>query len=315
MTHSKDAQVKMIPPIRNVSDAPLDHLFASRPPAKGTSSLMLPLEEHESKLWREAIETATPEHPYISFCISSISKLYSLTTSFRGDPSLAYEDHITASYLFRCSQITVDEANWAAVLIFAVSLLIFQFASQQACLREHDYMETLCVLKTSAGVGTAVAPFLRRSKIWWFLSMRNDLAWRHPDAEMWEALSRLRTAVTSTDAQDVQEREIVGSAVQALMDWARLCNGSPRTWKEYVMFPGAVPAEYLQLLDRGDDRALLILIFWCAIMRLGTKRWFLETWLTRTSDLASSRLTNNWSKVLEWPDAVMGSKRIVSDGA
>jgi hypothetical protein len=33
---------------------------------------------------------------------------------------------------------------------------------------------------------------------------------------------------------------------------------------------------FFELMKGEDDLALLILIYWCAIMRLGARRWFLE---------------------------------------
>jgi hypothetical protein len=106
-------------------------------------------------------------------------------------------------------------------------------------------------------------------------------------------------------SQEEQEREVLTGAVQALVEWALICDAAPRTWKHYVVFLGLVSSEFLKLMKGEDDLALLILIYWCAIMRLRARRWFLEQWLSRTAAMAQAKLTEDWSHALEWPNAVL----------
>lgn len=301
----------IITPINNEpSDRILNGLFASTS-LQDDLDVEIPLHPaatEEVRLWRTAVRSNTASHPYLKLSFTSIYQLFDKrneTDVAREEQSRAYQDQIAASNIFRHSQPTIDETNWIPVLIFSVSLIIFQFASQQATVEDIDYVETMHVLKMSAGVGAAVAPFLFRSRIWTFIRLRNDLSWQPMDLELSVALCDLQSTVAMSMADEPHSVEVTSAAVQALIDWNSQCNGCPRTFKEYVLFPGMVSNEYLELLASGDDLALLVLIYWCAIMRRGAKRWFLDRWLPRTIDLAQSKLKADWSHVVEWPNAVM----------
>jgi hypothetical protein len=182
---------------------------------------------------------------------------------------------------------------------------MFQFASQQAAPGEYDYVEMLQVLRLSAGIAKAIVPFLRQSRMWAFIQSRNIFESRPMEAHVWSALCCLRRTVVWSVSHGEQEREVLTRAVQALVDWALICDAAPRTWKHYVVFPGLVSSEFFELLKGEDDLALLILIYWCAIMRLGARRWFLEQWLSRTAAMAQAKLTEDGSHALEWSNAVL----------
>jgi hypothetical protein len=169
-------------------------------------------------------------------------------------------------------------------------------------------METMYVLKMSAGVASAVAPFLWRSPVWTFIRTRSEMAWQPMDPELSLALCDLQTTVHLAVAHESERRKVMSAAVQALIDWSSLCNGRPRTYKDYLIFPGMVSNEYLELLASGADLALVVLIYWCAIMRAGAGRWFLDRWLPRTAKMAQDKLKGDWSHVLVWPNAVMSGR-------
>lgn len=169
-------------------------------------------------------------------------------------------------------------------------------------------METMHVLKMSAGVASEVAPFLWRSPVWTFMQRRNEMAWQPMDPALSVALCDLQSTVEASVAGEPDKEKVMSAAVQALIDWSSVCNGCPRTYKDYVIFPGMVSAEYLQLLGSGDDLALLVLIYWCAVMRVGASRWFLDRWLPRTAEMAQDKLKADWSYMLAWPNAVMSGR-------
>jgi hypothetical protein len=153
---------KSVPPSPHITSVPLDLLFSSRPITPACTDPLDPLVASESQLWQHALITIIPAHPYLYSCLSSISTIY---TSQHGppshhiDPSRAYRDQISASTSFRNTTFAVDESNGLAVLMFSIVILMFQFASQQAAPGEYDYVETLQVLRMSAGIAKAIVPF------------------------------------------------------------------------------------------------------------------------------------------------------------
>lgn len=256
-------------PLQPINDTPLELLFF----AQSTS----PGQKEQALVWRQVLGSISSSHAYSQLCLSSIERLY----FFKDIQSDAYCDQIAASRIFRGSHFTVDETNWADVLVFTISMVIFQFASQQAQSEQYDIMETFYVLRASAGVAKCVGPFLLRSGLGESLKLGNlgdsygeDIA---------QALEKLLNCALEMHGE---KREVMCQAVGTLMGWARSCNGRPKSWNDYVIFPGAVSAEYLQLLADGDNHALLIFVHWCAIIRLGLRRWFFETWLGRSAAMA-----------------------------
>jgi hypothetical protein len=306
---SIDVPVKQLSPEGRISEVPLDLLFICRPVPKEGFDPLAPVVAGEAQLWRHALINSMAQHPYLQSCLSSISSMYTEQNEPCGkhvDRSCAYQDQIAASETFRSVIFTVNESNWIAVIVFSIALIMFQFASQQGSLGDYDYVETLYVLKMSAGISASVAPFLWRSKMWNFIQYRNKLESRLVDPHVWIALCNLRNTVASSVSHEVHQREVLNVTVQALANWALICDASPRTWRHYIIFPGLLSSEFLELLASEDDLALLILIYWCAIMRLGSSRWFLERWLSRTAAMAQAKLTGNWSHVLKWPNNVLG---------
>lgn len=282
-------------------------LLFSTMPSKASNHMFAQHGPEEVGLWGLAVRKNAAEHSYIQYCIASIAYLYSQSIEPKhqlSKHSQAYEHQITASELFRVSAPAINESNWTAILIFAVSMIVFQFASQQDSERPIDYVETLHVLKRSAGISLSVRPFLEKSPMWSFINRRKLLAVQPIDSDAWIALQCLDDGITLSESQD---RETLLRAVRMLKEWTTMCNASPQQWKDYVIFPGMVPNDYLELLAMEDDFALLILVYWCAIMRLGPDRWFLQQWLPRTAALAETRMTGDWSDYLEWASRVLSS--------
>jgi hypothetical protein len=283
-------------------DVPLTLLFL--PKSIGRTSLPHKPAVQETQLWARALTSQTAEHQYLQYCLMSIKCLFLEThepSSRQVNHPRAYQHQITASSMFRNAPSTIEESNWLPVLIFSISMLIFQFASQQASKDEFDYLETLRVLKMSLGVASSVGPFLARSEMWAFINRRNQLAHRPVDAGIWAAVQHLEDCIALSYCRN----SVLMDAVQALREWIEFCHGSPSNWKQYCLFPGMLSEEYLKLLADENDAALLIMIYWCSIMRLGPKRWFFDRWLTRASAMAQAKLTRDWSDVLEWSNTVV----------
>jgi hypothetical protein len=285
---------------------PITILFASGPRWTTNVPSASPQTPAELRLWTVVLKANAAKHPYIQQCLSSIACLYTGLLDPRDHHvkySRAYQYQIAASSSFRDSLFTIDETNWAATLIFAISMIMFQFASQQVSEDPFDYMDTLHILRMSADVASSVGPFLAKSKMWAFILRRNnEKALQPPNSHVWIALHLLEEAVALSA---LGKREVLVNAFQSLKRWVGLCNASPGTWREYIQFPSMVSMDYLRLLAEQDDVALLIFIYWCTVMRLGLARWFFSEWLPRAVATAQTKLTETWSDLLEWPNSVM----------
>lgn len=63
---------------------------------------------------------------------------------------------------------------------------------------------------------------------------------------------------------------------------------------------------YLDLLQKRDPFALLIFVYWCAII-YQARRWFTGRWARRAANSSMSYLGDEWASLLEWPKGVLDS--------
>lgn len=160
------------------------------------------------------------------------------------------------------------------------------------------------MLRISAGIGDAVASYLPRSEMWAFIKLRTETGrQRGVDEGMRGVLGKLQMTIEMYG--ESENKKGLGDAVRKLREWSEICSGEPRTWKGLSCCPGSVSEECFELLAQRDDLALVVLIYWCVIIKNGSEKWFLKSYLSRTVELAKKRMEGKWGDVLEWPDAVM----------
>lgn len=260
----------------------------------------------ESKLWKGAILPSAAKYDFVNHCLSSILRLLGDTEDTRterGTDTAAYQRHLTALSSFRSAEIQVDQSNWAVIILFGCSVIIFEFGTQQICPDSmFDYMGTLHTLRMSAHMIASIESFLKHSKMWKYIQLRTTVP--GPLRESLAALHRLQLAIESSHLDANPENRVLLDTAQALIEWTVFCNASPSTWWHYIAFPSAVPPQYLHILVTENDLALLLLIYWCAVMQLGNKRWFLKEWPQRTVSVAISKLSAEWDNLLAWPYSV-----------
>lgn len=63
---------------------------------------------------------------------------------------------------------------------------------------------------------------------------------------------------------------------------------------------------YVKRLHGRDPFALLIFIYWCAII-YRARRWFTGRWAHRAANSAMAYLGNEWAGLLEWPKSILDS--------
>ncbi|KAF2255742.1 hypothetical protein BU26DRAFT_598597 [Trematosphaeria pertusa] len=266
----------------------------------------IPFSGNEVALWGQSLAKPASKFQYLQPALFSLVSLYSERYDPQNVPhdrSLAYRQHLDATTLFRNTPPVVNEENWSAVLIFGLAVVVFQFATQQTCPdAAFDYMETLHVLRMSANLAREVFPFLSKSSMWPFIQHRVRLSMRPPDPRAQAAIKTLEDAVLSYAVlDDDQEARIRG--LNAFKDWVVDCDGYPRVWRHYIQWPRSLRNEFLLLLLKDDDIALLILIHWCVFLHLSPNRWWLELWPRRTAASAMSKFTQDW-EALAWPKTV-----------
>ncbi|KAF2676805.1 hypothetical protein K458DRAFT_467974 [Lentithecium fluviatile CBS 122367] len=271
------------------------HIISTTAPSYNTYQLF----SHEKALWAGALAEHMSSFPHLDHCLSSIRLLYdgSITTR-NGSLALfsAYRHHLAASELFRRLTPAVSSTYWFAALMFGVSLLIFHFAVQQSC-PEHtfSYLEIIYVLRMSMDLATSVAPFLRRSDLWPLIQQRAASSSRPLGPQIEATIVDLEAIVRFSPNTNSPEL-VYRHAFEAFRGWVFDCGSYPRTWRHYIRWPGNVPKEFLVLVSKDEDIALLILIYWCAVLHLGPRRWFLESWPRRTAMSAMSKLSGNGRK-------------------
>lgn len=263
----------------------------------------------EQGFWHAALKKSAFKYDYVQHGIFSLSALIDEFDPSRGYnpieqkmPVAAYHHHITASALFRKYPLVVDKENWVAVLAFGITLVIFHFAAQQLVPDEDfNLFETIRILRGSNAINAEAAPFLTQSEFWPLILQRTLTPLVEMDDSFQYALQQLARVVTEAMGSGHENADSIRQAFWELREWTFECQGNPRTWRHYLCWPAAVSEEYLTLLSEGDDTALLIFIYWCAILHRSPKRWFITAWSKRAALQAVGMLKADWSDVLAWP--------------
>ncbi|KAF2734656.1 hypothetical protein EJ04DRAFT_466285 [Polyplosphaeria fusca] len=278
----------------------------------------------EQQLWAAAIEEAAAKYTFVGHSFLALSSLMcELNNPAQQIPMLAYQHHLQASALFRQALPSVNEENWIAVISFVVSMVIFHFTTQQASPDvEFDYVQSLKVLRHSKSVEDQIVPFLHKSPFYSLIVERNNSTIPPPSTKLRTNLQKLARLVAQSVEHGDENAETNRKAFWELREWAFVCDRTPRTWRQFINWPGTVSNDFLDLLAKHDDIALLIFIHWCATLLTSPARihgywesmqgtmtppWqlFMNAWSQRASLLATSQLKKDYSEILAWPLSVV----------
>ncbi|PON27130.1 hypothetical protein TGAM01_v204079 [Trichoderma gamsii] len=214
----------------------------------------------------------------------------------------AYQHHNTASSKFRQSVGTINDRNWFSVLVFAISVLIFHFDIHRRAKRglsDDEFMEPILALRGAAHLGMELGPWLMKSRLLAAIKRRVEGEKPPWDDLAKQAISNLQ--LVNETSSPLQTRAIYRDTLNKLQFWLRFSSCKPRTWLHFVWWPGAIDQEYLDLLARKDQMALIILIHWCAVMKSSPKKWFMEGWAENVSRPVIPQIGQEWDGVMEWP--------------
>ncbi|KAF2815626.1 uncharacterized protein BDZ99DRAFT_457601 [Mytilinidion resinicola] len=268
----------------------------------------VPASRPERALWCAAFGEALAGCQYLQHTMLSIHTLHVgprlSKDAFSEATNLAHHHHIMASNAFTHMAPVVNEQNWLAVFIFGISVIIFRFATQQYC-PDHlfDYLEMLQVLRISSNIARSVSSYLFRSEMWPFIRDRASLQLicQSDDIGMQQAIENLEGIVSNYRPRSENRRKATPAAFEAFKTWVITCHGYPSVWRHYIDWPATIQTEFLNDIREEEDVPLLLLIYWCAIMYRGPRRWFMEVWLRRTATVVVKKLDGDWNQALVWP--------------
>ncbi|KAK1241198.1 hypothetical protein MKX08_001172 [Trichoderma sp. CBMAI-0020] len=276
----------------------------------GVYSLALSaMREDERNLIQSQLIDQADSSEYIEHNMAAISTLHDKSTDSLlpedGGNKLelaAYQHHSTASSKFRQSVGAINDRNWFKVLVFAISVLIFHFDIHRRAKRglsDGEFMEPILALRGAALLGMELGPWLMKSRLLAAIKRRVEGEKPPWDDLAEQAISNLQ--LINEASSPLQTRAVYRDALNKLQFWLRLSSCKPRTWLHFVWWPGAVDQDYLDLLARKDQMAMVVLVHWCAVMKSSPKKWFMEGWVENVSRPVIPQIGQEWDGVMEWP--------------
>lgn len=280
-----------LPNIQDQSPNDLAHLFS--------------LVDHEETLWDPDYLQEIGRQPFL---LHAIEALYlSKQQYFESGNKAAYQHalihNIEASSIFRHSMSTVSEHNWFGQLVFALSVVIFH---TQVTRDPHRYavLETMYVLRSAAEFGKVIQPFFLRSQIPALIEPHLKHYSSTDDPIMLSAVASL-DAMISGMSWTSEMRAVYSQDLVCLREWIVSNQGHPQTWVHFLSWPSNASSMYMALLAQKDTVALMMFIHWCAIMRYGPSRWFLDGWASALAKQAFQFVDPEARRLLSWPQAVL----------
>ncbi|KAI0439988.1 hypothetical protein F4803DRAFT_495269 [Xylaria telfairii] len=230
--------------------------------------------------------------------------------------SLAYSNQILGSRTFRQVVPAVDENNWIAVMGFTIAILVFRLEScRQNTTFSGVVSDTLLALRSAGVMGNEIKPFFLSSGSFgeFLMSRARRSAPKVVDPTILLALAHLKAIneeykVTNSDGSI--EQSTCARAIDSLQRWAIFVSGKPRTWLHYVWWPADVPAEFIDLVNNKSPVALLVFVYWCAVLGRAKQQWFLRGWATKAGGVAMAGMGPGWwDQGLDWPLQELGLYR------
>lgn len=283
-------------------------------PLRAHSRALSFVQDDEKRLIQDHLVDQEDSSEYIAHNLAAISTLHEKSTEplLPNDGSnkldfAAYQHHTTAASKFRQSVGTINDHNWFAVLIFAILVLIYHFDVHRRAkggLSDDEFMEPILTLRVAAFLGMELRPWLDKSSV--IAAVRRRVEAEKPpwDDVAVQAISQLQ--LINETSSPLRNRAVYRDTLNKLQLWMQLTWCKPRTTLHFIWWPGIINQEYLDLLARKDQMALVIFVHWCAVMRSSPKRWFMEGWAENVSRPAIPHIRQEWDGVMEWPLSRLG---------
>ncbi|KAI0970615.1 hypothetical protein F4678DRAFT_480010 [Xylaria arbuscula] len=222
--------------------------------------------------------------------------------------ALVYSNQILGSRTFRRAVPSVDENNWVAVMAFTIAVLVFRlYSGQQSTTFSGVVTDTMIALRSAGIMGNELKPFFLGSGVFgeYLMSRARRSAPRVIDPAIVLALAHLKMINeerTVTNPREMAEQSVCARAIDSLQRWMVLVSGKPRTWAHYVWWPADVPAEFVDLLKEKSPVALLVFVYWSAVLGRANQQWFLNGWVSKAGGVAMAEMGPGWwDQGLDWP--------------
>ncbi|KAJ8124176.1 hypothetical protein O1611_g9424 [Lasiodiplodia mahajangana] len=227
--------------------------------------------------------------------------------------TLAYSNQILGSRAFRRAVPSIDANNWVAVMAFTIAVLVFSlYNCQRSTTFSGVVTGTLAALRSAGIMGNELKPFFLGSGAFgeYLMSRARRSAPKVVDPAIVVALAHLRTINKErkvTDSRERAEQSACAQAIDSLQRWVVLVSGKPCSWAHYVWWPADVPTEFVDLVNEKSPVALLVFVYWCAVLGRADQQWFLNGWASKAGGVAMAEMGPGWwGQGLDWPLQELG---------
>jgi hypothetical protein len=102
----------------------------------------------------------------------------------------------------------------------------------------------------------------------------------------------------------------IEEAHESLCAWLVSCAEQPRRWDQYCAWPSCLTPEFFNAIADRNEIALLLLIYWCALMYRAPQP-SVHLWAYRTAQYLLSKHPNRdiWRDLLSWPLDLLSKPR------
>ncbi|KAK3214530.1 hypothetical protein GRF29_19g432516 [Pseudopithomyces chartarum] len=173
-----------------------------------------------------------------------------------------------------------------------------------------DYVEAFQILRASRAVNEALGGWLRASEMYPMMAQRTILTKLKGmgDCGMNGALLVLEDAVEQKVSSS-NSLDYMSLAMQSLKDWVKSCDGQPRRWHHFIYWPSSLPERYVEAVRQDENLALVLFLYWLAILRMAPPRWFMERWIIRAAHHIKGKLFFEWDELTAWPISIINMGR------
>ncbi|KAH6644799.1 hypothetical protein C7974DRAFT_28110 [Boeremia exigua] len=265
----------------------------------------------ESSLWATALSTEAKSSPYLYHCIFSLTSLQPRQPGQPDsrDPISAYKHHVHASELFRLITPVTTEHNWLAVVAFQVFVLVFELTAQTNCAKsEFNIVNTLEVFRWNSVIGRDAVRHFKNSNFWQLIVKRTTGIEVPPDPALQASLQSLGCAIADmaievdNDSNEEQSTRFCQEAYKGLCAWVDYCAAWPRRFDHYYYWPLTLKPQFLDVLAKGNETALLLVMYW-SIVLWRSPMPAVWKWAHRAAlcTLQSLQGKAKWNHLLAWP--------------
>jgi hypothetical protein len=260
-------------------------------------------------LWHRDAVQASCSFPFLRHALMALSGLHICHMSPPqpyGYYSLACQHSVRASELFRNGISDITEDNWQPILTFLSASVAFNLdvsflahtvrnsnhsitpASMLLILRKPGLLSTRHISRLVSG--PLAATLLRRRNLF-----------RVPvNEDVMHAIQSL-AGFCNAELCFSPNTQVYSDAVKSLETWADMVSCQPRSWQGLVGWSVAISDEYINLLQHGDEFAVVLFVYWCAVMNRAPDKYYLVGIMKKAEEIATAELDPSWSSLLEWP--------------